>query len=533
MRESEKRSGKSYSRSSAEQLHDPLLPAGDRDSEAAQHGVEQKVNPGASGDKSNVQGPEDRPRGSRERPTVTKRYITRKRLAPPRRPYANTNASLLSVLSTLTGLTAKSSDSGSTLTQATFDQQIARHRRASARVEPLETIDDDDTVPMRGYQDIPRRYQVSAVDSDDREHGVTVSEDGETSEDLAQDWDDTSFERPNTVSSVSSAPSPTETRPTSKTWERRRSSVVSNVSNEPPEQRSSVPQSQPMHPAPLHEERSHRRMPGSYDTDDGGQSLERDPPRQDDHHDMPPPPRMMIRSRSASPTHSERRGRHIEEHVDGDVPVPPGVPDAPDLTKVTMTGYENLAKAISEPENEVTPIYRRFGHLNHRVLLYLQDELSHLEGQLRETDEFIAQSTPYFEDGNLIPSSRRADLYSEFGVHHRRRELLGTIFIKTQEYNRALDLHLSVLNNTTKPKTERVEAYKRFIESGQDIHPMEALFLEHDHDLILVAPKTTQSVGPKKPIASWVRGFEVTATGSIVALSLTMLVVCCLTILRF
>ena len=176
-------------------------------------------------------------------------------------------------------------------------------------------------------------------------------------------------------------------------------------------------------------------------------------------------------------------------------------PDAPDFTKTTMTGYEQVAMKLSDPSSTIRPIYRKFEHLNHRVLLYLQDEISDLEDQLRRLDECIAQITPTVEpeDSAIVaaaatvatagnskpaPASRRWDYYAGSEIHHRRRDLLGWIFQKTEQYNRALSAYAALEKEFDPPKSENVSAYKDFLEDEKPIHAPETRFLDHSDDLI-------------------------------------------------
>ncbi|RMY17012.1 hypothetical protein D0867_04462 [Hortaea werneckii] len=108
----------------------------------------------------------------------------------------------------------------------------------------------------------------------------------------------------------------------------------------------------------------------------------------------------------------------------------PPVPDAPDLSQRTIAGYEMLALEISAGESPVRPLYRKFEYLNHRILLYLQDELCELEEQLRTLDEIIAQMDPAMAEGQRSPASRRAETYSNSEIYHRRTSLLGRIFFE-------------------------------------------------------------------------------------------------------
>ena len=116
----------------------------------------------------------------------------------------------------------------------------------------------------------------------------------------------------------------------------------------------------------------------------------------------------------------------------------------PDLSKTTVVGYELLADKLSEAplggsrvrKGSIVPMYRKFEHLNHRVLLHLQDEVCELEEELRYLDESIAQTSPLNEAGHAYPASRRGDARYGGDLHYRRTELLGRIFQKLGQYSK-------------------------------------------------------------------------------------------------
>lgn len=117
----------------------------------------------------------------------------------------------------------------------------------------------------------------------------------------------------------------------------------------------------------------------------------------------------------------------------------------PDMSKTTVVGYELLADKLSEAtkdgtlqKGEVSPMYRKFEHLNHRVLLHLQDEICELEEELRYLDECIAQAAPHHEGGKAYPASRRNDARYGHELHYKRTELLGRIFQKLGQYSKLM-----------------------------------------------------------------------------------------------
>jgi hypothetical protein len=117
---------------------------------------------------------------------------------------------------------------------------------------------------------------------------------------------------------------------------------------------------------------------------------------------------------------------------------------APDVTRTTAAGYELLANKLSETPKKsssprktgaVVPMYRKFEHLNHRVLLHLQDEVCELEEELRYLDESIIQMSPRDDAGHAFPASRRGDARFGSELHYKRTELLGRIFQKLGQYS--------------------------------------------------------------------------------------------------
>jgi len=119
---------------------------------------------------------------------------------------------------------------------------------------------------------------------------------------------------------------------------------------------------------------------------------------------------------------------------------PPDAPFGLDLKRTTIAGYELLASQLASrnlDEDKVRPVYRRFEHLNHRILLHLQDEIAEMEEELRILDESIAQMTPATKENVLQPASRRAEARFGSDLHFRRTEVLGRIFVKLGQYSEA------------------------------------------------------------------------------------------------
>ena len=101
--------------------------------------------------------------------------------------------------------------------------------------------------------------------------------------------------------------------------------------------------------------------------------------------------------------------------------------------KASETGYEFLASSIHSHEDALLkPIYRKFETLNNRMLLFLQDEISEMEEQLKDLDDAIAleqQTSP----GR--PASRRAEAKLPSQLQWHRLDLLGRSFAKIEQYS--------------------------------------------------------------------------------------------------
>lgn len=121
----------------------------------------------------------------------------------------------------------------------------------------------------------------------------------------------------------------------------------------------------------------------------------------------------------------------------GDQAAVPFVPDAPDSSKATLAGYDLLASHLSGPSRSVKPMYRKFEQLHHRIILHLQDEISELEEQLKAVDSSIAQMTVHGDDSKPVPASRRAEKWQGSELHCRKTHLLGTVFVKTEQYSKS------------------------------------------------------------------------------------------------
>ena len=110
------------------------------------------------------------------------------------------------------------------------------------------------------------------------------------------------------------------------------------------------------------------------------------------------------------------------------------------------SGYGLLASHLSaspdnnEDHHQLPPLYRRFEHLNHRVLLHLQDEIAQMEEELHMLDEYEEMqrfSTAEKEGAKPLPASRRMDAQTQAysNLHYRRLDLMGALVHKTEQYS--------------------------------------------------------------------------------------------------
>lgn len=166
---------------------------------------------------------------------------------------------------------------------------------------------------------------------------------------------------------------------------------------------------------------------GDYGTD----AAHRRPYTQPHDHNLPPPaPRSNI---------SVSQSDHRSETHPGTF-YPPEFPNR--LESMAPSGYQLLAAKLSGDAGgqPLTPIYRRFDALNHRLLLYMQDEIADLERQLTTLEAKDTVKRSYA--GGVIPASRRQDRWINGSLADQKTEVLGHIGYKLSQYSKVLVLYL-------------------------------------------------------------------------------------------
>ncbi|KAL1310849.1 hypothetical protein AAFC00_001083 [Neodothiora populina] len=179
--------------------------------------------------------------------------------------------------------------------------------------------------------------------------------------------------------------------------------------------------------------------------------------------------------------------------------IPPGqspkaeVPEPPDLSRTTLAGYELLASQLTDAHSTIRPLYRRFETLHHRILLHIQDELCELEGNLRRFDEMIAQMRPRDEGGFPLPASRRAETHHGGELYQGRTQLLGQIFLKADQYHKAMSAYTSMVGSTEQASQEDIKHYRTWMAMNRPVHQTEGAFLDEGKDLVALPQRTKSS----------------------------------------
>ncbi|OJJ39280.1 hypothetical protein ASPWEDRAFT_150280 [Aspergillus wentii DTO 134E9] len=173
---------------------------------------------------------------------------------------------------------------------------------------------------------------------------------------------------------------------------------------------------------------------------------------------------------------------------------------SPQSSQTTPSGYGLVASQLSssvENETRFPPLYRRFETLNHRVLLYLQDEIAQMEEDLQVLDEYEEMhriSNAEHDGTKALPASRRMDAQAQVysSLHYRRVDLMGALAQKTEQYNTALNAYNKVLRSLPPASEKDIESYRSWMGEKHPIVAAETRFLDHDSDLVSLAPRVTQ-----------------------------------------
>ncbi|KAB8074689.1 hypothetical protein BDV29DRAFT_117466 [Aspergillus leporis] len=200
-------------------------------------------------------------------------------------------------------------------------------------------------------------------------------------------------------------------------------------------------------------------------------------------------------------------------------PLPPSPPQSPEedphrlnrrsrrntQSSHVSSGYGlltwQLSSSVDKEDHCLPPLYRRFENLNHRVLLYLQDEIAQMEeelGVLDEYEELNRISTAEQERTKIVPASRRMDAQAQVysSLHYRREEIMTALTHKTQQYNNALSAYSKVLQTLPSASDKDIDTYRNWMDENSPIALAETRFLDHSKDLVSLASRAVSSPTP-------------------------------------
>ncbi|KAI2466950.1 hypothetical protein F4781DRAFT_404125 [Annulohypoxylon bovei var. microspora] len=168
-----------------------------------------------------------------------------------------------------------------------------------------------------------------------------------------------------------------------------------------------------------------------------------------------------------------------------------------------LTGYELLTSKLSiSPSNQsgphLRPIFRRFEMLNHRMLLYLQDEICELEEQLHRLDAADTQSRRIPGPDCFFPASRRAECMAGGELYWHKTDILGKIGFKLEQYNRLLS-SCRETQGMPVPSLEDIHEYRSYLATHAPIAEVESRFLDISDDLVCVSDEY-QEIVEEEPI---------------------------------
>jgi hypothetical protein len=197
-----------------------------------------------------------------------------------------------------------------------------------------------------------------------------------------------------------------------------------------------------------------------------------------------------------------------------------------DLPIDALDGYAAIAARISgQCDPRLRPLYRRFDWLNHRALLYFQDQLGVYEEELIRLDSITARH------GDHMAVSGREERASNYDIHRSRHRLMDKIEGVLRRYSKyysstlCISTYLIVLGHLVVsleemqklpvPANSDVQAYRTYLESQKVIVEDETRFLRAP-DLVALSqgPRTNapvvdqQAPAPLVPLRTLISGFS-------------------------
>ncbi|RCI13117.1 hypothetical protein L249_0051 [Ophiocordyceps polyrhachis-furcata BCC 54312] len=149
--------------------------------------------------------------------------------------------------------------------------------------------------------------------------------------------------------------------------------------------------------------------------------------------------------------------------------------------KPPMSGYQLLAAKLvgGLGGRPVTPMYRRFEALSHRLLLYMQADLMELEKELQMLDSRDTIERGY----GIVPASRRQERWSNNPLAQQRTEILGQIGYKLSQYNKVMT-SVRKTQDVAVPTLHEMHEYKTYLAANRLLADEETSFLDVPDDLV-------------------------------------------------
>jgi len=138
-------------------------------------------------------------------------------------------------------------------------------------------------------------------------------------------------------------------------------------------------------------------------------------------------------------------------------------------------GYSRLAAFIDSDIDLV--MYRRFGQLHSRSLLYRQAEITALEEKLASLDRADAQ------DPQTVWKNHTTISHEDGYMNEERKELMELIDIKLKEYSDIL-LQDAQLRALSKPTDKHHRSLFNYMWNRKPVNPSEARFINHKDDFV-------------------------------------------------
>ncbi|RDA92762.1 hypothetical protein CP533_1418 [Ophiocordyceps camponoti-saundersi (nom. inval.)] len=189
--------------------------------------------------------------------------------------------------------------------------------------------------------------------------------------------------------------------------------------------------------------------------------------------------------------------------------------------KPPMSGYQLLAAKLvgGLGGRPVTPMYRRFEALSHRLLLYMQADLIELEKELQMLDSRDTIERGY----GILPASRRQERWTNNPLAQQRTEILGQIGYKLSQYNKVM-ASVRKTQDMAVPTLHEMHEYKTYLAANRLLADEETSFLDVPDDLVCL--ERGESMAAEAAVTGEgvvVREAEDMVTGPMAAVPVTML----------